>query len=419
MIALADCNNFYVSCERIFNPKIQNKPVVVLSNNDGCIISRSNEAKSIGIKMGEPAFKYRDIFIKYNVNIFSTNFALYSDMSDRVMSILSKSISNMEIYSIDEAFMDYSGLHDPFIYAFNMRKKIIKWTGIPLSIGIAETKTLAKVANKIAKKKIKSGIFYLNCSYEIKEHLKKICISKLWGIGNSYTDKLFKLGVRTAYDLTSQSDKWVKKYLSISGLKLVNELRGIPCYKLNTVWKRKQSISTSRTFNKEIKSLDRLVEIISTYASISSIKLRREGSCAKSITVFITTNRFSSKDNCYLKGVKTIQLRNHTNNSMKIISAAISALKSIYRENYLYKKAGIILSDINSDANVQIDIFDDINDIKKCSKIMQVVDKINDDYSRMYLRFAVCGIDKNWELRQQYLSPCYTTKISDLMNVYT
>ena len=242
MIALVDCNNFYVSCERVFNPMIRNKPAVVLSNNDGCVIARSNEVKALGIQMGAPAFKHRHVFEKYGVQIFSTNFALYGDFSSRVMSILSESVPQIEIYSIDEAFMDYGRLPDPVKYAQNVRCRVEQWTGIPMSIGIAETKTLAKVANGIAKKERRLGVFHLYCPYDIQSYLKILPVSKLWGVGRRYAHTLELYGIQTAHELTRCSDSWIQKHMSIMGLKTVNELRGIPCFELATIWQRKKSI---------------------------------------------------------------------------------------------------------------------------------------------------------------------------------
>ena len=246
-IALIDCNSFYASCERVFNPKLIGRPIVVLSNNDGCVIARSNEAKMLGIKMGDPAFKIHHIFIKHSVYIYSTNFALYGDLSKRVMSILSDSVPRIEIYSIDEAFLDYKRIYNPEEKALLLKEKILKWTGIPVSIGIAKTKTLAKVANRIAKRNGTSDIFKLTCQKNIMAYLRNMSVSKLWGVGNKYACKLAVHGVHTAYDLVQKSDNWIKRYMSITGLKMVKELRGIPCFELENTWKRKKSIRTSKT----------------------------------------------------------------------------------------------------------------------------------------------------------------------------
>ena len=415
MIALADCNNFYASCERVFNPMIASKPVVVLSNNDGCVIARSNEAKELGIKMGTPAFKNRHLFSKYDVKIFSTNFALYGDFSHRVMSILSDSVPRIEIYSIDEAFMDYSGLLEPVEYAKTIRHKINKWTGIPISIGIAKTKTLSKIANRIAKKETKVGVFSLNCPYAIQEYLKELPVSKLWGVGMRYAQKLALHGIQTAYELTQRSDRWIQNHMSIVGLKLVKELRGIPCFHMETEWRPKQSICTSRTFGKELYTFEQLAQVVSTYATLCSAKLRKQHSCAKTVTVFILTNLYRKQGCISYSGVRKIQLEAPTNNSMEIISASIIALRSIYRSNCRYKKAGVIISDILPNSNVQLSLFHDIKDIEKRHSLMNAIDSLNDIYGRMKVRFAVNGFNRKWKMKQKFLSPCYTTRINELI----
>ena len=417
MIALADCNNFYASCERVFNPMIRNKPVVVLSNNDGCVIARSNEAKALGIQMGAPAFKLKHIFDKYGVQVFSTNFVLYDDFSSRVMSILAASVPSIEIYSIDEAFMDYSGLPDPVEYAENIHRRVKQWTGIPMSIGIAGTKTLAKVANGIAKQEKKSGVFHLKCSNDIQECLKRLNVSKLWGVGRRYARKLELYGIRTAYELTQRSDRWIQKQMSVVGLKMVKELRSIPCFELETAWQRKQSICTSRTFGEEVHQFDQLAQAISTYAAMCGAKLRKQGSCAGIVTIFILTNPFKHQYQVNYKGIRKIQLETPTNDSLEIVSASISALRSIYRSDCIYKKAGVIVSGIVSQYQVQLSFFDDIGDIEKRHNLMRAMDTVNDSYGRMKVRFAVNGFERRWKLKQERLSPRYTTRISELIRV--
>jgi len=417
MIALVDCNNFYASCERVFNPMVRSKPVVVLSNNDGCVIARSNEAKALGIQMGAPAFKHRHIFDKYDVHIFSTNFSLYGDLSSRVMSILSESIPQIEIYSIDEAFMYYGGLPDPVKYAQDVRCRVEQWTGIPVSIGIAKTKTLAKVANRIAKKKVKSGVFHLHYDYDIQECLKTLPVSKLWGVGKSYANKLESYGIRMAYDLIQRSDRWIQEQMSVVGLKMVKELRGIPCFALETTWQRKQSICTSRTFGEEVHHFDQLAQALSTYAAMCGAKLRKQSSCAGMITIFILTNPFKHQDRIGYKGVRTIRLETPTNDSLKIISAAIEALRSIYRGDCIYKKAGVIVSGVVPQSQVQLSFFDNIVNIEKGHNLMRAIDAVNDRYGRMKVRFAVNGFERKWKLKQESLSPCYTTRINELMQI--
>ena len=417
MIALADCNNFYASCERVFRPKLNGKPVVVLSNNDGCVIARSNEAKALGIKMGEPAFKSRDIFKRNGIHVFSTNFALYGDFSNRVMSILSDSVPSIEIYSIDEAFMNFRGIPKKEEFGIELREKVLQWTGIPISIGIAPTKTLSKVANSIAKKQRKNGVCVLMDENETLEYLKLFPVANLWGVGRRFSQMLQNNSIQNAYELTQKSDHWLQKHMSIVGLKMVKELRGEPCFDMVNGWRRKKSILTSRTFGHEIDNFKGLAQALSTYASMCAAKLRKEGSCAKTIHIMISTNPFKQNYRMNYKGSKTIILDTPTNDGLEIVSRCIDALRSIYRRDCIYKRAGVIVSDIVPQSQVQLTFFHQHADIEKRQKLMTAVDKLNDGYGRMKVRFAINGFEKKWHLRQEKLSPCYTTRISDLMKV--
>jgi DNA polymerase V len=417
MIALADCNNFYASCERVFRPKLNGKPVVVLSNNDGCVIARSNEAKALGIKMGEPAFKSRDIFKRNGIHVFSTNFALYGDFSNRVMSILSDSVPSIEIYSIDEAFMNFRGIPKKEEFGIELREKVLQWTGIPISIGIAPTKTLSKVANSIAKKQRKNGVCVLMDKNETLEYLKLFPVENLWGVGRRFSQMLQNNSIQNAYELTQKSDHWLQKHMSIVGLKMVKELRGEPCFDMVNGWRRKKSILTSRTFGHEIDNFKGLAQALSTYANMCAAKLRKEGSCAKTIHIMISTNPFKQHYRMNYKGSKTIILDTPTNDGLEIVSRCIDALRSIYRRDCIYKRAGVIVSDIVPQSQVQLTFFHQHADIEKRQKLMTAVDKLNDGYGRMKVRFAINGFEKKWHLRQEKLSPCYTTRISDLMKV--
>ena len=417
MIALADCNNFYASCERVFRPKLNGKPVVVLSNNDGCVIARSNEAKALGIKMGEPAFKSRDIFKRNGIHVFSTNFALYGDFSNRVMSILSDSVPSIEIYSIDEAFMNFRGIPKKEEFGIELREKVLQWTGIPISIGIAPTKTLSKVANSIAKKQRKNGVCVLMDKNETLEYLKLFPVENLWGVGRRFSQMLQNNSIQNAYELTQKSDHWLQKHMSIVGLKMVKELRGEPCFDMVNGWRRKKSILTSRTFGHEIDNFKGLAQALSTYASMCAAKLRKEGSCAKSIHIMIFTNPFKQNYRMNYKGSKTIILDTPTNDGLEIVSRCIDALRSIYRPDCIYKRAGVIVSDIVPQSQVQLTFFHQHADIEKRQKLMTAVDKLNDGYGRMKVRFAINGFEKKWHLRQEKLSPCYTTRISDLLRI--
>ena len=417
MIALADCNNFYASCERVFRPKLNGKPVVVLSNNDGCVIARSNEAKALGIKMGEPAFKSRDIFKRNGIHVFSTNFALYGDFSNRVMSILSDSVPSIEIYSIDEAFMNFRGIPKKKEFGIELREKVLQWTGIPISIGIAPTKTLSKVANSIAKKQRKNGVCVLMDKNETLEYLKLFPVENLWGVGRRFSQMLQNNSIQNAYELTQKSDHWLQKHMSIVGLKMVKELRGEPCFDMVNGWRRKKSILTSRTFGHEIDNFKGLAQALSTYASMCAAKLRKEGSCAKTINIMIFTNPFKQNHRMNYKGSKTIILDTPTNDGLEIVSRCIDALRSIYRRDCIYKRAGVIVSDIVPQSQVQLTFFHKHANIEKRQNLMTAVDKLNDRYGRMKVRFAINGFEKKWHLRQEKLSPCYTTRISDLLKV--
>ena len=417
MIALADCNNFYASSERVFNPIIRQKPVVVLSNNDGCVIARSNEAKALGIQMGAPAFKNRHIFDKHGVYVFSTNFALYGDLSQRVMSILSHEVPQIEIYSIDEAFLDCNGIQNVVSFGEAIREKVMQYTGIPISIGIAPTKTLSKVANHIAKHKTISGVFILEDTAKIKDILKNFPLQKLWGIDRQYAKNLSFYGIRTAYDLTIRSDKWIQHQMSIVGLKMVKELRAIPCFNLELGTQTKKSICTSRTFSEEVGNIGQLAQALSTYASMCASKLRKQKSCAKTMTVFILTNPFKQEYRVNYSGVRKIHFETPTNDSLEIVTKAIEGLRGMYRNDCIYKRAGLIMSDIIPQSKVQLTFFDNIDDMEKRNHLMKAVDDINEEYGRMKIRLCVNGFARKWKLRQERLSPCYTTRMTDLLQV--
>jgi len=413
MIGLADCNNFYASCERVFNPSIRNKPVIVLSNNDGCVIARSNESKLLGIKMGEPAFKIKGLIKKYNINVFSTNFALYGDFSNRVMEILKSEVKSIEVYSIDEAFLDFSDFINAE-RAIAIREKVKRWTGIPISIGVAPTKTLAKVANHIAKKYTKNGVFILN-NNNLQRILNIFPVEDLWGIGIKYAKKLNHAGIYTALQFRDLDTDWIKRNFSINGVRLQDELKGIKHYSIESVLPRKKTICTTRSFGQEIQDYMILKEAISNFANSCATKLRKEESCCSSISVFLTTNRFNTKTSRYCPSID-LYFSTPTNDSIEIVSKANYALKMIYKKNYLYKKAGVIVKNIISQAEVQMSLFDTV-DRRKKRKLMCSVDRINMLMGRDKVYLASQGVQKRWAIKKQQLSPCYTTQFSDLLTV--
>ena len=414
MIALVDCNNFYASCERVFNPKIENKPVIVLSNNDGCVIARSNEAKALGIKMGEPAFKLKNLIERYNINVFSTNFALYGDLSKRVMNVMSAEVDKMEIYSIDEAFLDFTD------YASKERgvaikNKVQQWTGIPVSVGIAPTKVLAKVAGHIAKKHTKAGVFMFDDEDLIRRALNVFKVEDLWGIGRKNAKKLKAVGIHTALQFRECDSNWIRRHLSINGVRLQKELYAEVCYPIEVTRKRKQNICTARSFGTEIKELSKLKEAIGSHANTCATKLRQEKSCCNSISVFLSTNPFNPQAEQY-NPYKVIQLDVPTNDSMEIVKVAIKGLESIYRDDCIYKKAGIIVGRIVPQEQTQLSLFDSL-DREKRKSINVAVDKINATMGKNKVKLAVQGNGRKWKLKQEKLSPCYTTRFTDILEV--
>ena len=415
MIALADCNNFYASCERVFNPTLKNKPVVVLSNNDGCIIARSNESKQLGIKMGEPVFKAREIIDKHNVNVFSTNFALYGDMSKRVMTLLASLSPEIEIYSIDEAFMNLAGIKKCFEIGLHMRDTVKKHTGIPISIGIASTKTLAKVANHCAKRFTKKGVYVLKRKDHISEILKSMPVSKLWGVGSRYSRMLRSYGVDNAHEFVSLDEKWVLEKMTVMGLRIQRELKGESCISMDINPSPKKNICTSRSFGVKVRDFQSLKESISSHAARCAEKLRSEKGCARYVSVVIKTNPFSDSD--YYCGYKSSSFDVPTNDTLDIINAAENILRSIYKKGLEYKKSGVIVGDIIPQNQVQLNLFDMDEKRIKRKKLDSTVDIINQAMGRSTIHIGSQGIAKNWQLKREKLSPCYTTKWDDLLTI--
>lgn len=418
MFALVDCNNFYASCERAFNPYWNGRPVVVLSNNDGCVIARSNEAKKIGIKMGVPAHQIRTEIEQYNIGVFSSNYTLYGDMSNRVMSMLSSYSPNVEIYSIDECFLDFSGfgLYDLKTYGEGIVQSVTKGTGIPVSMGIALTKTLAKVANKFAKKhKGYKGVCIIDTEEKRIEALKRTEISDVWGIGHRHAKRLEQYGVYSAYDFAQMPKAWVRQQMTVVGERTWKELNGEPCIDMEQIAPAKKQICTSRAFGQTIADIEGLKEAVSSFASICAGKLRKQKSCAQSLMVFIHTNNFREDLPQYFKNC-VIKLPVPTNSTPEIVHYAIAALLNIYRKGYYFKKAGVILMDIVPDNAIQQNIFD-VVDREKHKKLMEVVDRLNNGFSRNNLFLAVQDGRRKWKLKQELLSPCYTTKLNDIIKI--
>ena len=418
MFALIDCNNFYASCERVFQPHLNGKPVVILSNNDGCVIARSNEAKSLGIPMGAPAFKYKEVFQKNKVQVFSSNFTLYGDISNRVMSIISRYVPDVEIYSIDEAFIKFDGFskEEANEKCSDIIKTILKWTGIHVSIGLAPTKSLAKVANRIAKKYSTrtKGFYSINNNEKRIKALKNISAGDIWGIGFQNEKKLLKVNVKSGMDFVNLPDQWVKKNMSIIGLKLKKELEGIPTLNIEEGRIDKKSIATTRSFESEISSLTDLIERITTFSVVASKKLRRQNSECNMISVFIRSNPFKQTDDKYHFSL-TGSLPFSTNSSIEISKFAVKLLTKIYSKNKSYKKAGIILMGLSPQSSHQFSLFD--QNIDKQKKLMRSIDNIDNKYGLYKVRLASQDQKRIWKMKRQKLSRNYTTEIDEVLIV--
>ena len=413
-VALIDCNSFYVSCERLFNPKINNKPAVVLSNNDGCVISRSTEAKRLGIKMGEPYFKVKELVRKNNVNIFSSNYALYGDISRRVMKTLKSFSDKIEIYSIDEAFVDLSHVEGKEVenYGKEIRERILKWTGIPTSVGIANTKTLSKVANHIAKKN-KTGVIYLN--ENIDNYLKKFHISDIWGVGKQLSKLYIKNGIDTAYKLKNISNTWVKKSTNVLGAKTVMELRGITCINLETQETKRKSCCVSRSFGKKVESLEKLQESITTHCLNAAEKIRNDNQTTRLITIYIRTSPFDKNRKYYSNSI-TIDLPVATSNSLELVKTAIKGLKKIYKYGYFYQKAGIVLSKLREASENEFNLLAPIME-NKSETLMRAIDFTNAKYGRNAISIAQAGVNNSWKMRREHSSKIDTASFDSLPKI--
>ncbi len=410
-IALVDCNSFYVSCERLFNPRIQKKAVVVLSNNDGCVISRSTEAKILGIKMGEPYFKVKDLVKKNKVEVFSSNYALYGDISRRVMRVLRTFSPKVEIYSIDEAFIDLSFIDEKGTeeYGKEIRSRVLKWTGIPTSVGIATTKTLSKVANHIAKKE-KAGVVYLN--KDIDERLKKFAIEDVWGVGRQLSKFYYKNNIKNAYDLKNVSNYWVKKGTNVLGAKTAMELRGVPCIDLQIDQEKRKNCCVSRSFGRKVTEIEELEESVTTHCLNAAEKIRADDQLAKTITVFVRTSPFD-KSKKYYSNSKTVDLPIATNNSLELIKNATKALSEIYIKGHRYQKAGVILTGLKDEKESQENLLTPLMD-NKSKSLMKAIDYTNSKYGRYAISIAHAGLSKGWKMRREHSSKIDTASFDSL-----
>ena len=417
MFALVDCNNFYLSCERVFQPQLNNKPIAVLSNNDGCVISRSDEAKALGLPMGAPAFKYEAFFKQHNISVFSSNYSLYGDMSERVMTILNQFTPDVEVYSIDEAFLQFKGFENYNLndYGLQMRQRILKWTGIPTCVGIAPTKALSKVANKIARKfpKQTNGVYVIDSEEKRIKALKWLKVEDVWGIGYGLQKRLKAKNCKTAYDFIQLSDDWIRNNFSITEWKLKKDLEGIPTLELDYK-EPKRSIATTRSFEYTYSDLENIKERVSTFATSCAEKLRKQGSSCHVIIVLLSSDRHK-KDLPQHKTSRTISLPYATDSSLIISDCAVKAVASIFKEGIKYKRAGVIVTGLVPTDNHQLNLFQHEN--PKHKPLMQRIDAINHKYEAAKIKLGNQDLERTWKMRQERLSLKYTTNINEILTV--
>ncbi|MFC1693640.1 Y-family DNA polymerase [Candidatus Latescibacterota bacterium] len=414
VVALVDCNNFYASCEKVFYPKLEGKPIVVLSNNDGCVVSRSGEAKELGVPMGIPVFKIRKLVESGQVHVFSSNYALYGDLSQRVMETLAQFAPELEIYSIDEAFLNLSGFGrcDMTGYGRRIRDTVMRWTGIPISIGIAETKTLAKIASRFAKRSPKAdGCLNLTGSPHRNKALALTAVENVWGVGPRYAKFLRAHGIETALDLRNADDWWVRKHMSVMGLRTVRELRGIPSISLELHRPSRQQICVSRSFGRPVETLAEMEQAVAFYTSKAAEKLRREHSVAGTVMVFMRTNSFKDEPQ-YVRSTM-VSLPVPGDCTQELIQYALMGVRSIFREGYRFKKAGVVFTGLCPADQIQTDLFD-TRDRDSEQRIMDALDRINACMGAGTLKYAAEGLGKPWKTKFEKRSQRYTTRWSEL-----
>ncbi len=418
MYALVDCNNFYASCERVFQPQYNGKPVVILSNNDGCVIARSYEAKALGIPMGAPEFKFRQQLKEHNVKVFSSNYALYGDLSNRVMKILENYTPNVEVYSIDEAFLNFNGMkivdfHD---YGLQMKKRVQKWLSMPICVGFAETKALSKVANKIAKKyqERTAGVYVIDNEEKRIKALKWTKIEDVWGIGYQLTKKMKAKNILTAYDFTlPHNESYIKKEMGVVGIRLKYELEGKSVLEMEEP-KDKKNIAVTRSFDGNISTLDQMKERVSTFATVCAEKLRKQNSCCYSVILYLRKDKYKVERQRY-NFYKMETLPFASNSNITLSSVAVKMLTEMFEEGEIYKKAGIIVTQIIPQDQKQFHLFEEEN--PKHQKLMKVIDDFHKKTGERKIRLGNQDLQRTWKMRQNHLSKKYTTDIKDIFRV--
>ena len=421
MYALVDCNNFYASCERVFQPQLNGKPVVILSNNDGCIISRSEEAKAAGVPMGAPEFKIRELIKEKNIKMFSSNYPLYGDLSNRVMKILEGFTPNVEIYSIDEAFLNFDGMSisDFHHYGLQIKNRVQKWVGIPTCIGFAPTKALSKVANRIAKKfqQRTQGVYVIDTDEKRIKALKWTKIEDVWGIGRRLTKKMMAHNILTAYDFTKpQHEAWIRKQMGVIGMRLKYELEGKSVLALESIPEQKKSIATTRSFPKQISDFDDLRERVVTFATVCAEKLRKQNSCCHTIIVLLVIDKHKYQSQKYYFN-KAITLPFATNSTLTISNAAISILKELCAgyEGIKFKKAGVIVTELVDENKKQFQLFEEEN--PKHLALMKTMDYLNTKIGDRKVKLATQNLKLTWNMNQNHLSPRYTTRFKEILEI--
>lgn len=418
--ALVDVNNFYVSCERVFNPRLDGVPIVVLSNNDGCAVARSNEVKALGIKMGAPWFKMKALARQHGIVAFSSNYTLYADMSNRVTTILRDFSPDLEVYSIDESFLrteTVAHLHgSALLMGQQIRQRIKQWTGLPVCVGFGPTKTLAKFANHLAKKNAEfDGVCDLHAMPrpERLTWMQNVDVGEVWGVGPRIARRLDAMGIHTVLDLRNTPPKEIRTQFGVVLERTCNELRGISCLELEDVAPHKQQIMSSRSFGGPVETIEELRESVATYMARAAEKLRQQQSVCAAVYVFIQTNPFKEGEPQYGAGI-TVPLIDTTDDTLALTSAAIQGLATIYRPGFRYKKAGVMLTLLSDKANRQAVLFDDPVSREKSAQLMAAIDGINHEYGRDTIRSGTSGITQRWAMRSENRSPHYTTKWDEL-----
>ena len=413
MFALADCNNFYASCHRLFEPRYNGVPVVVLSNNDGCVIARSNEAKACGIAMGAPFHKIRAEIQKHDIAVFSSHYTLYGDISARVMTNLARFTPDVEVYSIDECFLGLKGFENLDAYGLEIRETVIANTGIPISVGIAPTKVLAKLANKTSK--LHNGVMVLDTEEKIAHALSDYPVENLWGVGRQFSHKLIREGIETAAQFRELPIDWVHAHMTIVGVRMWRELWGESCIPLKTVLDPKKGMCTSRAFGKVTADYGQLKEATSSYAARLGVKLRREQLCASVISVRLLTNKFINEAEQAFPAI-TIPLEHPVNNTVDLVKVALYGLKKIYLRGYFFKKVEITATGLIPETEVQLNIFSTYKG-EKHNQVSKVLDQLNLHFGAGTLRLAGEGKDQKWSMKREFLRPSYTTDWNDIIKV--